>query len=64
MGLIVLILKLQENSPGCHADLFISRLTYNIFLLNYQIFLNVFYLAFCSPRAFLYFPLMLNYGNC
>ena len=25
--LIILILKLQENSPGCHEDLFISRLT-------------------------------------
>ena len=33
--LIILILKLQENSPGCHEDLFISRLTYNIFLFNY-----------------------------
>ena len=26
-GLIILILKLQESSPGCHTDLFISRLT-------------------------------------
>ena len=34
-GLIILILKPQENSPGCHVDLFISRLTYNIFLFNY-----------------------------
>ena len=37
-GLIILILKLQENSPGCHGDLFISRLVYNIFLFNYDIF--------------------------
>ena len=35
MGLIILILKPQENSLGCHADLFISRLTYNMFLFNY-----------------------------
>ena len=34
-GFIILILKLQENSPGCHVDLFISRLTYNIFLFSY-----------------------------
>ena len=26
-GLIILILKRQENSPGCHANLFIFRLT-------------------------------------
>ena len=31
----ILTLKLQENSPRCHADLFISRLTYDIFLFNY-----------------------------
>ena len=58
--LIILILKLQENSPRYHADLFISRPTYNIFLFNYQIcgfFSSVFYFVICSPRAFLYFPL-------
>ena len=32
---IILTLKLQGNSPICHADLFISRLTYNMFLFDY-----------------------------
>ena len=34
-GLMILILKLQKDSPGCHAHLFISRLTCKIFLFNY-----------------------------
>ena len=33
--LIILTLKIQENSPGCHEDLLISRLTWNIFLFSY-----------------------------
>ena len=57
MGLIVLILKLQENSPGCQADLFISRLTYNIFLLNYQFFLMFFTLLFVPHVLFYIFHL-------
>ena len=35
MGLIILILKLQEISLGYHADIFIFMLTYNIFLFDY-----------------------------
>ena len=31
-GLIILMLKLQENSPGCHGDLFVSRLNDNIYI--------------------------------
>ena len=34
-GLIILILKLRETSPGCIADLVISRLISNIFQFNY-----------------------------
>ena len=34
MGHLILILKLQESSPGCPADVFIFRLTYQIFLFN------------------------------
>ena len=59
-GLIILILKFQETSPGCLADLFISRLIYNIFLFNYCVFSffsSVPYFVFCSSHAFLYFPL-------
>ena len=43
-GLIVL---------GCHADLFISRLTYNIFLFSYEIFrfFPVFFTLFFVPRV-------------
>ena len=48
-GLIILILKLQEISPGYHADLFISRQICRFFPM-------FFYLVFCSPHAFLYFP--------
>ena len=33
--LLILILKLTENSPGCLANLFVSRLTYDLFLFNY-----------------------------
>ena len=57
---IILILKLQENSPRCHADLFISRLTWNIFfclIIRLAGFSSVFYFVFCSPCAFLCFPL-------
>ena len=58
-GLIMLILELQENFSGCHAHLYVSRLTYNVFLFNYWIcrFFPMFLYCFCSPRAFLYFPL-------
>ena len=35
MGLIILILKLEESSPGCHVEIFISRPTYDILLFNY-----------------------------
>ena len=54
--LIILILKLQENFPGCHADLFISRLTYNIFPFNYQIcrFFPVFFTLFFAPHVLFY----------
>ena len=37
-GSYILILKLQEPSPGCLADLFVSRLIYNRLLFNHQIF--------------------------
>ena len=56
----ILILKLQENSPRYHADLFTSRPTYNIFRFNYSIcrfFSSVFYFVFCSPRPFYIFHL-------
>ena len=58
-GLIILILRLQKISPGCHARLFISRLTCNIFLFSYYIcrLFPMFLPCFCSPRAFFYFPL-------
>ena len=54
--LIILILKLQKNSLGCHADLFISRLTYNIFLFNYQIcrFFPVFFTLFFVSHVLFY----------
>ena len=43
-----LIMKLQETSPRCFADLFVSRLIYNIFLLNCYIlfFFQFFFLTF------------------
>ena len=58
-GIIILILKLQEKDPGCYADLFISRLTYNIFLFDYYIcrFFQVFLFYFWFPTCFSYFPL-------
>ena len=34
-GTYILILKLQETSPGSLAELLISRLVYKIFLFNY-----------------------------
>ena len=58
-GLIILILKLQENSLGCHADLFISSLTYHIFLFNYKIcrFFPMFLTFFVNHVLFYIFHL-------
>ena len=36
--LIILILKLQEISPGCHADLFISRQICRFFPMFFTLF--------------------------
>ena len=53
-GFIMLILKLQENSPGCHAVVFISRLTYiSFWLLNLQVF-SMFFTLFFVPHVLFY----------
>ena len=47
----------QRNFPGCFVDLFICRLSYNMFLFNYKIFRfsSAFYFVFCFPCIFLFF---------
>ena len=41
----------QEISPGYFVDLFIRRLSYNRFLLNYYIFSSVRFLNFSLSKA-------------
>ena len=45
---------LKENIPGCFVDLFICRLSYNMFLFNYKIFrfFQCFLLCFLFPVYF------------
>ena len=57
-GLIILILKRQENSLGCH-DLFIFRVTlgrYFCLVIKFAIFFRCFLPCFLYPSCFLIFP--------
>ena len=57
--LIILISKLQENSLGYHADLFISRLIiiYFCLIIRAADFFQRFLLCFLFPRCFFIFSI-------